>query len=73
MPKDTIKDLRKVGKIERSKKIEELYEERLILLSKNSMGSTLENPSRIKIVRRTIAKLKTLMREEKLGIKVLEE
>ena len=73
MPKDTIKDLRKLGKIERSKKIEELYEERLILLSKNSMGSTLENPSRIKIVRRTIARLKTLMREEKLGIKVLEE
>ena len=73
MPKDTIKDLRKLGKIERTKKIEELYEERLILLSKNSMGSTLENPSRIKIVRRTIARLKTLMREEKLGIKVLEE
>ena len=73
MPKDTIKDLRKLGKIERSKKIEELYEERLILLSKNSMGSTLENPSRIKIVKRTIARLKTLMREEKLGIKVLEE
>ena len=73
MPKDTIKDLRKLGKIERTKKIEELYEEKLILLSKNSMGSTLENPSRIKIVRRTIAKLKTLMREEKLGIKVLEE
>ena len=73
MPKDTIKDLRKLGKIERSKKIEELYEERLILLSKNSMGSTLENPSRIKIVRRTIARLKTLLREEKLGIKVLEE
>jgi len=73
MPKDTIKDLRKLGKIERSKKIEELYEERLILLSKNSMGSTLENPSRIKIVKRTIARLKTLMREEKLGLKVLED
>ena len=73
MPKDTIKELRKLGKIERTKKIEELYEERLILLSKNSMGSTLENPSRIKIVKRTIARLKTIMREEKLGIKVLEE
>ncbi len=73
MPKDTIKDLRKLGKIERTKKIEELYEEKLILLSKNSMGSTLENPSRIRIVNRTIARLKTLLREEKLGIKVLEE
>ena len=73
MAKDTIKDLRKLGKIEKSKKIDELYEELLILHSKNSMGSTLENPSRIKVVKRTIARLKTLMQEEKLGIMVIEK
>ncbi len=73
MPKDTIKDLRKLGKIEKSKKLEELHEELLILHSKNSMGSTLENPSRIKIVKRTIARLKTIMRAENLGRKVLEK
>lgn len=73
MPKDTIKDLRKLGKIEKSKKLEELHEELLILHSKNSMGSTLENPSRIKIVKRTIARLKTIMRAENLGREVLEK
>jgi large subunit ribosomal protein L29 len=73
MPKDTIKDLRKLGKLEKSKKLEELHEELLILHSKNSMGSTLENPSRIKIVKRTIARLKTIMRAENLGIEVLEK
>lgn len=73
MPKDTIKDLRKLGKLEKSKKLEELHEELLILHSKNSMGSTLENPSRIKIVKRTIARLKTIMRAENLGREVLEK
>lgn len=73
MPKDTINDLRKLGKIEKSKKLEELHEELLILHSKNSMGSTLENPSRIKIVKKTIARLKTIMRAESLGREVLEK
>lgn len=73
MPKDTINDLRKLGKIEKSKKLEELHEELLILHSKNSMGSTLENPSRIKIVKKTIARLKTIMRAENFGRKVLEK
>ena len=66
MVKDSIKDLRKLGPTERNKKLDDLTEELLILKSKNGMGGSLENPSRIKIIRRTIARLKTIANEEKL-------
>ncbi|MHA1111779.1 MAG: 50S ribosomal protein L29 [Promethearchaeota archaeon] len=69
MPKsDTIKDLRKLSKIEREKKIEDLYDELLLLKSKNSMGGTLDDPSRISALKRTIARIKTIENEELLGI-----
>jgi large subunit ribosomal protein L29 len=69
MPKtDTIQDLRKLGKIEREKKLEELYDELLLLKSKNSMGGSVDNPSRMKFVRKTIARIKTIENEERLGI-----
>jgi large subunit ribosomal protein L29 len=69
MPKsDTIQDLRKLGKIEREKKLEDLYDELLLLKSKNSMGGAIDNPSRMKLVKKTIARIKTIETEEKLGI-----
>lgn len=70
MPKsDTIKDLRKLSKIEREKKLEDLYDELLLLKSKNSMGGALDNPSRISELKRTIARIKTIENEELLKIK----
>jgi large subunit ribosomal protein L29 len=70
MPKsDTIQDLRKLSKIEREKKLEDLYDELLLLKSKNSMGGSLDNPSRINELKRTIARIKTIENEELLGIK----
>ena len=69
MPKsDTMKDLRKLSKIEREKKLEDLYDELLLLRSKNSMGGAVDNPSRIKLVKKTIARIKTIENEDKLGI-----
>jgi large subunit ribosomal protein L29 len=69
MPKtETMKDLRKLSKIERDKRLEDLREELLLLKSKNSMGGSLDDPSRIKILKRTIARLKTIETEEIMGI-----
>ncbi len=72
MPKsDSIQDLRKLSKIEREKKLEDLYDELLLLKSKNSMGGSLDNPSRIRIVKKVIARVKTIENEELLRIKRL--
>ena len=69
MPKsDSMKDLRKLSKIEREKKLEDLYDELLLLKSKNSMGGSLDNPSRISLIKKTIARIKTIENEEILGI-----
>lgn len=69
MPKsETMKDLRKLSKIERQKRLEDLREELLLLKSKNSMGGALDNPSQIQILKRTIARLKTIDNEENIGI-----
>ncbi|MBN2154708.1 MAG: 50S ribosomal protein L29 [Candidatus Lokiarchaeota archaeon] len=69
MPKsDSIKDLRKLSKIERQKRLEDLRDELLLLKSKNSMGGALDNPSRIRLVKKEIARLKTIENEEILGI-----
>ncbi|TFG21096.1 MAG: 50S ribosomal protein L29 [Promethearchaeota archaeon] len=70
MPKsDTIQDLRKLSKIEREKKLEDLLDELLLLKSKNSMGGAIDNPSRISTLKRTIARIKTIENEDLLGIK----
>ncbi len=70
MPKsDSIQDLRKLSKIEREKKLEDLLDELLLLRSKNSMGGALDNPSRISTLKRTIARIKTIENEDLLGIK----
>jgi len=67
MPKsDTAQDIRKLSKIERDKRLEDLFDELLLLKSKNSMGGALDNPSRISIVKKTIARIKTIDREDQL-------
>jgi len=68
MAKTSIKELRKLSKLEREKQIKDLHDELILLRSKNAMGGSLENPSRLRTVRKTIARLKTLETEEKLGI-----
>lgn len=68
-----MKDIRNLSKIERDKKLSDLHEEYLLLQSKSSMGGTLDNPSRIREIRRTIARIKTVINEEKKGIQVIKE
>jgi large subunit ribosomal protein L29 len=73
MAKLKMKDIRNLSKIERDKKLSDLHEEYLLLQSKSSMGGTLDNPSRIREIRRTIARIKTVINEEKKGIQVIKE
>ncbi len=69
-PKFMIKtdDIRKMSPEERLKKLRELQEELVRLRLKAAMG-TLDNPGAIRAIRKTIARILTVMREEELGIR----
>ncbi|HIQ24147.1 MAG TPA: 50S ribosomal protein L29 [Pyrodictium delaneyi] len=58
-------DIRKMNPEERLKKLEELREELVKLRLKAAVG-TLENPGAIRAIRKTIARILTVMREEEL-------
>lgn len=64
-----VKDLRKISKEERASKLEELKAELLKLRAAFALGSIPENPSRMKVVRRAIARILTIEREEELKVK----
>jgi ribosomal protein L29 len=63
-----VEEIRKMSKEARVKELAELKAELSSLMSKKSMGGSLENPARIGLLRRTIAKFYTINREEELGI-----
>ncbi len=68
MPKFAIRvaDIRKMSPEERLKKLHELREELVKLRLKAAMG-TLDNPGAIRAIRKTIARILTVMREEELA------
>jgi len=55
---------------ERGKKLNELMTELSRLRTTVSSGGTVENPSRIREIRKTIARILTIENEEKLKAKV---
>jgi ribosomal protein L29 len=55
-------------KEERSTKLGELKAELSKMMATKAMGGSLENPARIGLLRKTIAKFHTVNREEELGI-----
>ncbi len=59
-------DIRKMSPEERRRKLEELREELVRLRLKAAVG-TLENPGAIRAIRRSIARILTVMREEELA------
>src|SRR5512136_2005911 len=63
-----VDDIRKMGKEERGKKITELKTELSRLMTMRAMGGSMENPARIRLIRKAIAKFNTITREEELGI-----
>jgi large subunit ribosomal protein L29 len=54
---------------ERSKKLNELMAELSRLRTTVSSGGTIENPSRIREIRRTIARILTIESQERLKVK----
>jgi len=68
-----IDEIRKMGKDERSKKLSELKAELSKMMAMKAMGGSLENPARIKLLRKTIARFHTVSREEELGIRRVEK
>jgi large subunit ribosomal protein L29 len=67
-----IQEIRKMSKEERSKKLSELRAELSKMKAMQAMGGSLENPSRIRLLRKTIAQFLTVNREEELGLKRAE-
>jgi large subunit ribosomal protein L29 len=60
-----LKDLRKMTREERLEKLKELRDELMKLRMKARIG-TVENPGKIRSIRKTIARILTIEREEQL-------
>jgi len=68
MPIMRVKEMRDMPSEERMKKLNELRTELLRLKTMVKAGGTIENPTRIRALRKTIARILTIEHEEKLGI-----
>ncbi len=68
MPIMRLKEIRDLPQGDRTKKVGELKTELLRLQTMIRAGGTIENPARVKQLRRTIARLLTVENEERLGI-----
>lgn len=67
-----INEIRKMSKEERRTKLSELKAELTKLMTAKAMGGSLENPARIRLLKKTIARFHTVEREEELGIRKQE-
>jgi len=68
MPILRVKEIRDMPAKERKEKLDEFRTELLRLKTMVRAGGTVENPARIKELRRTIARILTIENEQKLGI-----
>ena len=68
MPLLRVREIREMSPEERAKKLSELRAELAKLRSMVEAGGSIENPARIREIRRTIARILTIEREEQLGI-----
>ncbi len=73
MPIMRLKEINDMSSEDRAKKILELRAELSRLRTMISAGGAVENPARIRELRKTIAKTLTIEREYKLGIRDKEE
>ena len=73
MPILRIKEIRDMTSEERTKKIRELRTEFTRLKTMISAGGTVENPARIRELRKAIARLLTIESEQKRGIGKLKK
>ena len=73
MPIIRIKDIRNLSAEDRATRLEDMRIELVRLKTMVRAGGTVENPARMRQLRRTIAKILTVEREEKLGIRTKTE
>lgn len=73
MPLIRVKEIREMSPEERKKKLTEFKTELVRLKTMVKAGGTVENPARIKELRRTIARILTMEREQKLEAKAGKE
>ena len=69
MPFLRLKEIREMTPEKSLEKLEELRTELSKLRAMNNAGGAIENPSRIKEVRRAIARMMTLQNERVVGVK----
>lgn len=67
MPILRVKEIRDMSSEERTKRLNELRTELLRLRTMIKAGGTVENPARIKGLRKTIARIMTIEHEQKHG------
>ncbi|MDI6846546.1 MAG: 50S ribosomal protein L29 [Candidatus Bathyarchaeia archaeon] len=68
MPILRVKEIRDIPSEERMKRLNELRTELLRLKTMIKAGGTIENPARIRELRKTIARILTIENEQKLGL-----
>jgi len=68
MPILRVKEIRKMPPEERAKKLGELRTELVRLKTMIKAGGAVENPARIRELRKTIARVLTIENEQKLGL-----
>ncbi len=66
MPQLTAKDIRKLTPTERQKKLQELYDELSSIRVDLATGGGTDNPYKSRAVKRAIARILTIQREEEL-------
>ncbi|MDH5440302.1 MAG: 50S ribosomal protein L29 [Candidatus Bathyarchaeota archaeon] len=69
MPISRMKDLRDMSTQERERRLRELRTELSRLRTMVEAGGAIENPARIRELKRTIARILTVENEEKIGAK----
>ena len=73
MPILRLRDIRGMSAEERDKKVSELRAELARLKTMVRAGGAVENPARIRELRKAIAKILTIETEDKLGLRKKEE
>ncbi len=66
MARLTAKDIRQLNPAERKKRLDELYDELSSIRVESATGGGTENPYKIRNVKRAIARILTIQREEEL-------
>ncbi len=59
-----IKEIKEMSSLERETKVANLRTELFKLHSSNAMGGTLTNPSKIRLIKRSIARILTIQNEK---------